>query len=610
MRSRWHAGGWVFVSAVALAAWVAASRADDRRSELVSPDLPERGERLHPAVHVRSLSLLAGGTVRLALAGGRIGTVHLSSDDGRTFAPAPRDPNPDSLPVEGGAAGPLYVDPSGSIRREGQAGSVLRGMGALTAAVHLGGGRFAAASFGRGVLVSNEGASRWEPRNQGLPNLLVTSLAVTPGGELLAGTFGGGVYRAPIGTLAWRPSSTGLEEREIQALAAADSGVVLAGTSAGLFVSQDRGSRWARASAPLARENVEAVAITERGTWLVGTWGDGLRRSTDRGRTWPLVFLGEDPRRLTAFALGPDSSIHLGTVDGSVFRRGPTDAAFVEVGPFAAETSIEQLAIAPDGAVYALVAYGLLRWDPGTQGVTRIAPPGRPSDLRGLAVGADGRLLVAEYGASSGPGGYVSRNRGVAFERLASPCFGHLGGGGLRGDPTGHRMVWSCECASDDGGASFRHLSQHLPGGLDLGLPASWFCLSVPGERASVVFGSNNTSSYGAFVIEPGREPRRAYDVGNATDLPRCAAIAANGTLFWSSSVAFYALAPGATETQRRAEYQPTSPDCLGLGLLSDGSIVRATSGGLLRSVDEGRSFAPMEALPPRVTQAVEGGSP
>lgn len=609
MGSRCHACGVMVAFAVALAAWVAASRADEGRRALVMPDIPERGERLFPAVHVRSLALLPGGTVRLVLVGGHSGGVYLSGDDGRSFVPHPDDTRSESVPVHAGAAGTVYVEPSGHLSREGQSHPVLEGVGALTAAVHLGGGRFAAASFGRGVLVSNEDASRWEPRNQGLPNLLVTSLAVTAGGELLAGTYGGGVHRAALGTFAWRPSSTGLEEREIQALATAEPGIVLAGTSSGLFVSMDRGATWVRARTPLARANVEAVAITERGTWLVGTWGDGLRRSTDRGLTWPLVYLGDEPRRITAFALGLDSAVYVGTLDGSVFRRGPSEAAYVELGPFAAETAIEELAVGPNGVVYARVAYGLLRSDPGTPGVTVLASPGRPRELRGIAVGADGRLLVAEY-AASGPGGYVSRNRGLTFERLASPCFGHLGGGSLRGDPTGRRMIWSCECVSDDGGASFRELTQRLPGGLEWALAGDALCLSVPGDRASLVFGSNNDSSYGAFVVEPGKAPRRVLEVGNATELPMCAAIAPDGTLFFSTSAGFHALAPGATVPEPRASYQPASADCLGLAVLSDGSILRATSGGLLRSLDGGRSFASMEPVPPRPAPTVEGGSP
>lgn len=88
-----------------------------------------------------------------------------------------------------------------------------------------------AATFGGGVFASSDGGRSWEPRNEGLGNFFVLSLARNASkGVLYAGTYEGGVYRR-VGESFWEPFSRGLPERAIvQALEVDSEGSLWGGT--------------------------------------------------------------------------------------------------------------------------------------------------------------------------------------------------------------------------------------------------------------------------------------------------------------------------------------------------------------------------------------------
>lgn len=70
-------------------------------------------------------------------------------------------------------------------------------------------------------------------------------------------------------------------------LARDTSGRLVVGTGAGVYVSEDRGDSW-HPRGP-ATWRVSAVLVTSSGTVLVGTYRDGVHRSTDLGQTWTPV---------------------------------------------------------------------------------------------------------------------------------------------------------------------------------------------------------------------------------------------------------------------------------------------------------------------------------
>ena len=71
-----------------------------------------------------------------------------------------------------------------------------------------------------------------------------------------------------------------------------------------------------RASAP----SVQALAVTKNRNVYAGSFGMGVFRSMDRGRSWDPVNVGLTDLFLLCLTEGPDGRIYAGTVRGGVFR--------------------------------------------------------------------------------------------------------------------------------------------------------------------------------------------------------------------------------------------------------------------------------------------------
>ena len=137
--------------------------------------------------------------------------------------------------------------------------------------------RIWAASFGGGVLFSDDGGKTWSSDGEGPTNPFVLSLAWNPGTEtLFAGTLEGGVFRRENGGR-WIASSEGLPLNvSVQALTVAESGALWAGTHrSGLFVSPDDGKYWY----PVASGEEGGMSVTS----LVPFLGGVLAGTSDRG---------------------------------------------------------------------------------------------------------------------------------------------------------------------------------------------------------------------------------------------------------------------------------------------------------------------------------------
>ncbi len=138
--------------------------------------------------------------------------------------------------------------------------------------------RIWAASFGDGVLFTDDGGKTWDSDAEGPANPFVLSLAWNPGTKtLFAGTLEGGVFRRKDGG-PWSASSEGLPSNvSVQALTVDERGAVWAATHGnGLFVSSDDGQYWY----PIAPGEEEGMSVTSlvpfSGGILAGTSDSGL----------------------------------------------------------------------------------------------------------------------------------------------------------------------------------------------------------------------------------------------------------------------------------------------------------------------------------------------
>jgi photosystem II stability/assembly factor-like uncharacterized protein len=314
---------------------------------------------------VRSLAF-SPGDPSAVLAGTTSGQVYLSSDAGRTWAPAGR-----VYPLPGWVVEALVPDPE----RPRRVWAGLRGVwggGAValsedfgaswqvrsrlsddtlySLALLPGGGDRLVVGTRSGVWASSDGAATWRHLTADEPEIIeVSSLLVDPRepGTLIAGTFRrayrtldagrtwrsvfdgmaldsqvfsmsavpgkpgevwastcGWVYRSLDGGGRWKRSQEGLVERRTPYITALPTGRLLAGTVSGVFVSDDAGGRWDRRSRP----DLSVFAIAHHPerpeVVLVGTEGSGVWRSDDGGSSFRPSSSGMASPRIAALAAG------------------------------------------------------------------------------------------------------------------------------------------------------------------------------------------------------------------------------------------------------------------------------------------------------------------
>jgi photosystem II stability/assembly factor-like uncharacterized protein len=171
-----------------------------------------------------------------------------------------------------------------------------------------------------GVLKSTDGGRTWRGSNRGLPLVIRCDARYCPPNEVrevlvdprdprtLYVTFHGYVYRSDDQGETWVWASRGLPDgpdRDVVALAvdAARPGLLYAAARVrvpgAVFKSFDGGRRWVpTAELPGIRVNeqeappgVRDLVVTPAGVF-VATWGRGVVRSTDGGRSWTVVSQG------------------------------------------------------------------------------------------------------------------------------------------------------------------------------------------------------------------------------------------------------------------------------------------------------------------------------
>ena len=154
-----------------------------------------------------------------------------------------------------------------------------------------------AGTWGNGVLRSSDNGGSWTQINEGLSDMFVYSLAVTPnangttGCHLYAGTDFGIFLSTNSGTN-WVEIDSGLTNMTIYSIAALDT-IIIAGTNGdGVFRSANNGKSWSHIDSVVAGMFVYSIFIlpsysgTDGSNIFAGTWGNGVFLSTDKGISW------------------------------------------------------------------------------------------------------------------------------------------------------------------------------------------------------------------------------------------------------------------------------------------------------------------------------------
>lgn len=404
-----------------------------------------------------------------------------------------------------------------------------------------------------GMYRSNDGGATWARANNGLTDSLINDLWVSPNvpGTLVASTHLGGLFRSVNYGDSWVNVSTVNEAMGVVRLGTA----LYAANRLGVLVSRNDGAQWSPALNTssgvnaIGASNVVAFAGLDDGT---------VYRSTDG--SWHVV--GKLPGPVHAFAIDPASS-------ASVFAtiNGLNDQGFITQ----------------------------LLYHSANRGATWSALTALPSDMRGAQILAFSTIKKHALYVGGGSTVYLTTNGGASFIDSVAP-----------GDARSLRIIKkangteSCYIGGDQGAFLFdrcgdastvsnpaKNLSTNIATGVAAG--SSIILAMLQDYSAYVTFDKgthwSDTDSSGAGFFEDGRAainplaPKYCYGY--------------DGLGFEMSSDGchtFRVTGPFSTESAATSTitFDPKDP-----------SIVYAASkSGLMKSINDGRTFAAVGGLP------------
>ncbi len=143
--------------------------------------------------------------------------------------------------------------------------------------------------------------------------------------------------------------------------------------------------------------SIQTVVVTPDGVVYVGSFGMGLFRSQDKGKSWEALNRGLTDPFLLCLAVIPGQHIYAGTMRGGAFRLPLKGTTWESIGTGLDGAEVKSFLVHQD-TVYAGTGTGVYRWGeaekewmPVGTGLDRILVPG-------LAIMDDGKLLAATSG--------------------------------------------------------------------------------------------------------------------------------------------------------------------------------------------------------------------
>jgi photosystem II stability/assembly factor-like uncharacterized protein len=175
-----------------------------------------------------------------------------------------------------------------------------------------------AGTLGGGVFRSEDAGNTWIPLNEGLQDLNVTSLAISPINDdvVYAGTYKG-LYRSPNGGISWSRLEAGLPSEIISSIGlspVAPDTVYTSLVPNGIYKSLDAGRSWIRINIGPHDLKVQSLAVSAKDSNLLyaGT-AVGVYKSTSGGESWQVNDAGldnnglADERFVLCLAISPES---------------------------------------------------------------------------------------------------------------------------------------------------------------------------------------------------------------------------------------------------------------------------------------------------------------
>ena len=185
-------------------------------------------------------------------------------------------------------------------------------------------------SIGDGIYKSQDGGISWSKANNGLQNLNIERVCVSPHRSDLAFAVGtpSGLYRTANGGEAWHPiADPGIKPTAIAFFSHQTSSLMMGDNRGGLYLSDNHGETWKKIASIADSGAIRAMAIsTNMGrsdALLIGTEKGGVIKTTDGGMTFSKVNRGLADLSVTSIALSStdaeDKTVWVSTWKNGVF---------------------------------------------------------------------------------------------------------------------------------------------------------------------------------------------------------------------------------------------------------------------------------------------------
>jgi len=163
-----------------------------------------------------------------------------------------------------------------------------------------------------GVYKSEDGGSTWFKVNQGIDNLKITGLVVSPHSDdvILAAADEHKLYYTDSGGKSWKPILNVPTKVTAMSFSPANPHDILAGDSQGnIYFSQTGGKDWQTITSKIKDgEPITSIALAPDKTWFIGTSTQGIFESTDEGLTIKEVNSGITDKNIRDIAISPNYS--------------------------------------------------------------------------------------------------------------------------------------------------------------------------------------------------------------------------------------------------------------------------------------------------------------
>ncbi len=293
-----------------------------------------------------------------------------------------------------------------------------------------------AGTLADGLFASTDGGRRWKPRNAGLPDPSVISLALSPAFKEDRTAFvavSGGLYRTTDGGGSWQPSLPSVGEDAVQCVAISPSyptdRTVLAGTeSRGLLRSRDGGVTWHPTNAGIPRLCINDLALSpdfQQDATVAAATGQGVALSKDAGDSWQLVgakseiVLGLDVARATTHG----RTLLAGIFDKGILRSEDEGESWEEANAGLTANYLIGLSLSPafetDHTIFAWgPSEGVFQTKDGSESWQPSGAGMEDTSVLSLAISpqfaSDGGLY-----AGTSAGLFLSQDRGVSWQQFA-----------------------------------------------------------------------------------------------------------------------------------------------------------------------------------------------